>query len=212
MFIGPWDQGGPWSDTGIDGMHRFLGRVWHQAQSAPTGPATTGEAAQEGGARPAQGHAPHHPDVSEDYEAYHFNTAIAKLMELSNAIGEARDAGLAGSDAYAEAVDTLLLLLAPAAPQPHEELWARRGHPYSVHQPVLAGLEPGAREADVLELPVQVDGKLRDRLLVTPETPTEEIERMALASERVQAYLKGRAPRRVVQIRGKLVNVVTPGE
>ena len=65
---------------------------------------------------------------------------------------------------------------------------------------------------DVVELPVQVDGKLRDRLLVAPDTASDEIERLALASERVQAYLHGRPPRRVVQIPGKLVNVVTPAQ
>ncbi len=212
MFVGPWDQGGPWSDTGIDGVHRFLGRVWHQAQSAPTGPATTGEAAQEGERDLRRVTHRTIAAVSEDYEAFRFNTAIAKLMELSNAIGEARDAGLAGSDAYSEAIDTLLLLLAPAAPYASEELWARRGGSYSVHRQSWPVSNPALARSDVLELPVQVDGKLRDRLLVTPETAPEEIERMALASERVQAYLKGRAPRRVVQIRGKLVNVVTPGE
>ncbi len=66
--------------------------------------------------------------------------------------------------------------------------------------------------ADTLELPVQVDGKLRDRLVVTRDTPAEEIERLALASEHVQRYLDGRAPRRVIQVPGKLVNVVTPGD
>jgi leucyl-tRNA synthetase len=64
----------------------------------------------------------------------------------------------------------------------------------------------------MIELPVQVDGKLRDRLVVAPGTAAEEIERLALASEKVQAYLKGRAPQRVVQIPGRLVNIVTPGE
>ena len=150
-------------------------------------------------------------EVSVDYEAYHFNTAIAKLMELSNAIGKARDAGL-GSEAYAAAVDTLLLLLAPAAPHLSEELWAQRGHPYSVHQQSWPAHDPALAEADTIELPVQVDGKLRDRLVLASDTPTAEIERLALASEHVQAYLKGRTPRRVVHVPGKLVNVVTPGE
>ncbi len=211
MFIGPWDQGGPWSHTGIDGVHRFLGRVWQQAQpDGADGPATTGEAAAEGERDLRRVTHRTIAGVTEDYEAFHFNTAIAKLMELSNAINEARDAGLGSSHAVTEAVDALLLLLAPAAPYATEELWERRGHPYSIHRQPWPVSNPALARSEVVELPVQVDGKLRDRLLVGTETSAQEIERMALASERVQAYLRGRAPRRVVQIPGKLVNVVTP--
>ena len=205
MFIGPWDQGGPWNSSGIEGIHRFLGRVWHQAQP---------EAASGGASDPelerALVRATHVAirDVEEDYAAFHFNTAIAKLMELTNAIAKARDAGLAGTDAHARAVDTLLLLLAPVAPHITEELWARRGHPYSIHQQAWPTFDAELAAADTIELPVQVNGKLRDRLVITPDTSTEEIERMALASERVQAYLNGGAPRKVIHIPGKLVNVV----
>jgi len=134
------------------------------------------------------------------------------MMELTNAIIRGRDAGQAGGKAYAEAVDTLLLLLAPVAPHVTEELWERRGHEYSIHQQSWPEADSSLTLTDTLELPVQVDGKLRDRLVVTPETPPEEIERMALASPHVQRYLAGRAPRRVIQIPGKLVNIVTPGD
>ncbi len=94
MFIGPWDQGGPWSTTGIDGVHRFLGRVWHLAVAGGAAPGGGGGDAD---AEQALRRATHRAiaGVTEDYEAFHFNTAIAKLMELSNAIGEARD-GRAG--------------------------------------------------------------------------------------------------------------------
>jgi leucyl-tRNA synthetase len=238
MFIGPWDQGGPWTPSGIEGVHRFLGRVWgvasageNVALSSPEipgipQPSLAGEIPGSGGpsadrmlgnaeelAR-ALRRATHVTiaDVTQDYAEFHFNTAIAKMMELTNAIVRARESGLAGTDAYAEAVDTLLLLLAPAAPHITEELWARRGRPYSIHTQPWPVADPELARADTLELPVQVDGKLRDRLVVTRDTPPEEIERMALASEAVQRQLAGRAPRRVVQIPGRLVNVVTPGE
>ena len=133
-------------------------------------------------------------------------------MELANAIARAGDAGMVGADAHAEAVDTLLLLLAPAAPHLAEELWKRRGRPYSIHQQPWPTFDPALTFAETIELPVQVDGKLRDRLVVTPDTPAEEIERLALASEKVQAHLAGRAPMRVVQVPGRLVNIVTPRE
>ena len=235
MFIGPWDQGGPWNPSSIEGVHRFLGRVWGVAQASgghprmvpgmPPAQSLAGEPPGSGGAAPdtvaaigdgSRGlrQAAHRAikEVGEDYAEFHFNTALSKLMELTNALGAAREDGLAGADAYAEAVDTLLLLLAPMAPHISEELWSRRGRPYSIHQQPWPEFDPVLVASDMIELPVQVDGKLRDRLVVAPGTAAEEIERLALASERVQAYLKGRAPQKVVHIAGRLVNIVTPGE
>jgi leucyl-tRNA synthetase len=209
LFIGPWDQGGPWSATGIEGVSRFLARVW-QLALAPAPGADASVQADAEAARALQ-RVTHQTiaSVSEDYAELHFNTAVSKLMELTTAIARARDDGLAGTAAYEEAVDTLLLLLAPAAPHMTEELWERRGQQYSIHQRAWPVADPELAAADLIELPVQVDGKLRDRLLVAPDTTEDEIERLALASGRVQAHLDGRPPARVVHIRGRLVNIVT---
>ncbi|HTI28844.1 MAG TPA: leucine--tRNA ligase [Methylomirabilota bacterium] len=235
MFIGPWDQGGPWNPSSIEGVHRFLGRVWGVAQATsgqpravpgmPPAQSLAGEIPGSGGIAPdvvtavedgSRGlrRAAHRAikEVGEDYGELHFNTALSKLMELTNALGAARDDGLAGTGAYAEAVEALLLLLAPMAPHITEELWSRRGKPYSIHQQAWPTFDAAMVVSEMIELPVQVDGKLRDRLTVAPDTSPEEIERLALASDRVQAYLKGRAPRKVVQIPGRLVNIVTPGD
>ena len=234
MFIGPWDQGGPWSSTGIEGVSRFLARVWAVAQAPiievvadvpgipPFNPMTaeipgTGHtnaevmlATIEGASRNLL-RITHQTirDVTEDYRSFHFNTAISRLMELTTALIASRDGGMAGTEAYHQAVETLLLLLAPAAPHITEELWERRGREYSIHQQVWPVADSALAAEDTVELPVQVDGKLRDRLRVAPGTSAEEIERLALASERVQAYLHGQPPVRVVQIPGRLVNVVT---
>jgi leucyl-tRNA synthetase len=232
MFIGPWDQGGPWNPSSIEGVHRFLGRVWSVAQAsgghpravpgmpppqslAGEQPGSGGEARQtlaaiEDGSR-ALRHLAHRTikEVGEDYAEFHFNTALSKLMELTNALVAARGEGLAGTDAYGEAVDTLLLLLAPMAPHITEELWSRRGRLYSIHQQAWPAFDPALVVSEMIELPVQVDGKLRDRLLVAPDTAADEIERLALASDRVQAHLGGRAPARVIQIPGRLINIVT---
>jgi leucyl-tRNA synthetase len=208
MFIGPWDQGGPWSSTGIDGVYRFLGRVWHLAEDSDAARVDAASSDSDRDLRRATHQAI--AAVTGDYEAFRFNTGIARLMELSNAVAEARERGSVGSPADAEAIDTLLLLLAPVAPHVTEELWERRGKPYSIHQQAWPVSDPAIAAAEVVELPVQVNGKLRDRLVVAPETAPEEIERQALASERVQAYLRGRRPLRVVHIPGRLVNVVTP--
>ena len=149
--------------------------------------------------------------VTEDIGELHFNTAISKLMELTNAIIRARESGLAASEAYVEAVDVLLRLLAPIAPHISEGSGsAGAGRTRSMtsrgRSPIRRWWRPRRRSS----LPVQVDGKLRDRLVVTPDTPADEIERLALAPEHVQRYLAGRTPARVVQIPGRLVNVVTP--
>jgi leucyl-tRNA synthetase len=148
--------------------------------------------------------------VSEELPDFRFNTAIARLMELTTALSRTREAGLALTDAYRSGVESLLLLLAPMAPHISEELWARRGLPYSIHQQPWPSYDPDLAAPDSVELPVQVDGKLRDRLIVPRATPAERIEELALASERVQAYLRGRPPQRVVQVPGRLVNIVTP--
>ncbi|MFN2484846.1 MAG: leucine--tRNA ligase [Candidatus Limnocylindria bacterium] len=238
MFIGPWDQGGPWSPTGIDGISRFLSRVWSVAlpgkaddgrsrrprreigglSSAPRSVAgeypvaTNADAVMGTAEEEARGvrRTAHRTiqAVEEDYAGFRFNTAIAKLMELTNALIHARDDGLSSTDAYAEAVDTLVLLLAPAAPHVTEELWERRGGTYSIHRQPWPRFDPALAAVDTIELPVQVDGKLRDRLVVTPDTAPDEIERLALASPKVQAYLRGEPPLRLVHIPGKLVNVV----
>ena len=211
MFIGPWDQGGPWNPMGIEGVHRFLGRVWHLAVDDPgaVGSEVLGSVEELERALRRATHATI-AGVTDDLSAFRFNTAVAKLMELSNAIQHARDAGIGSGPVYVDAIDTLLLLLAPSAPHIAEELWERRGHDYSIHTEAWPVADPALAVADTIELPVQVDGKLRDRLVVTRDTPADEIERLALASEHVQRYLSGRAPRRVIQVPGKLVNVVTP--
>jgi len=217
MFIGPWDQGGPWNPTGIDGMHRWLGRVWGAAlpsaagASGPPADEVLGTSEELTRALRRAAHATIDA-VTNDIDELHFNTAISKLMELTNALIRERESGLAGTEAYAEAVDILLKLLAPIAPHVAEELWERRGHPYSIHVQPWPVADPDLVVAETIELPVQVDGKLRDRLVVTPDTPADEIERMALASEHVQRYLSGSKPAKVIQIPGRLVNVVTPSE
>ncbi|MCC6618548.1 MAG: leucine--tRNA ligase [Chloroflexi bacterium] len=205
MFIGPWDQGGPWSPTGIEGVHRWLARAWGAALAG-------GGSARDPDAERALRRAAHAAigEVTADITAMHFNTAVSRLMELTNALVRAREAGLSGTDAYAEAADMLLLLLAPIAPHTAEELWERRGHAYSIHTTPWPEADPALLAAEVLELPVQVNGKLRDKLVVAAGATADEIERLALASEHVQRYLAGRTPLRVIQVPGRLVNVVTP--
>ncbi len=222
MFMGPWDQGGPWSPTGIGGVHRFLNRVWALAidphfiepgdAEAGTLPAGQDEAA----ARLAIRAAAHRTlrDATDDYAAFHFNTMVAKLMELANTLFRYRGSSVAGDPEWNEAVDLLLLMLAPAAPHIAEELWSRRlagrGEAWrSIHAERWPAVDEAAAAETTREVPVQVNGKVRDRIVVPVGIGAAALEAAALAAPRIQAILAGRAPDRVVQAGGgRLVNLV----
>jgi leucyl-tRNA synthetase len=222
MFMGPWDQGGPWSPSGIGGVHRFLNRVWaltldpsYQEPGDPDAGALP-EGQDEAAARAAIRAAAHRTlrEVTADYEAFHFNTMVAKLMELSNALFRYRGTPVAGGPEWDEAVRLLLLMLAPAAPHVTEELWSRRlaaaGEPWSsIHQASWPEVDLAAVAESTREVPVQVNGKVRDRVTVPAGADAAAIEAAVLASPRIKQLLAGRAPDRVIQAGGgRLVNLV----
>jgi len=208
MFIGPWEGGGPWNSRGIEGAQRFLQRVWALVAEAPRAGAAEGRAAEPRELR----HWTHKTikKVTEDLEGFHFNTAIAAMMEFVNYLGKARRA-LAGTPAWREAVRTLVLLLAPIAPHLSEELWARLGEPYSVHQQRWPHYDAALARAELVTLVLQVDGKVRDRIQVPAGLSEAEARALALANEKVRRFMDGRAATDVVVVPGRLVNVVTRG-
>ena len=179
MFMGPWDQGGPWSPTGIGGVNRFLNRVWtlaidphgREPGDADAGALPAGET--DATARAAMRAAAHKTlrDVSEDYDGFRFNTMVAKLMELANTLFRYRGTEVAGTPEWDEAMRLLLLMLAPAAPHITEELWSRRleaaGKRWSsIHLESWPDVDTSATAEATREVPVQINGKLRDRLVV----------------------------------------------
>jgi leucyl-tRNA synthetase len=222
MFMGPWDQGGPWSPTGIGGVHRFLNRVWTLVLDAngrepgdpDAGKLPAGEDA--AAARSALRAAAHRTlrDVTEDYDGFRFNTMIAKLMELANTLFRYRGTEVAQSAEWDEAIRLLLLMLSPAAPLIAEELWSRRltaaGEPWaSIHTQTWPDVDPIAIVETTREIPVQVNGKLRARITVAADASDPEIQAAVLANERIVAILDGRVPDRVVVAGGgRLVNLV----
>ncbi|MGZ8438347.1 MAG: class I tRNA ligase family protein, partial [Candidatus Limnocylindrales bacterium] len=222
MFMGPWDQGGPWSPTGIGGVHRFLNRVWtlvldphgQEPGDPEAGALPAGQSAAD--ARATLRSAAHRTlrDVSADYEAFRFNTMIAKLMELANTLFRYRGTEIANSDEWIETIHLLLLMLAPAAPHIGEELWSRQlteaGEPWaSIHAQPWPEVDPAAVVEATREIPVQVNGKLRDRVVVASDATSAEIEAAVLARERIVTILAGRTPDRIVVAGGgKLVNLV----
>jgi leucyl-tRNA synthetase len=196
MFLGPWSQGSDWDAAGIDGCYRFLRRVWDLAV-APR---------QADGARDDSIDRAVHATirkVTDDLQAYAFNTAIAAMMELSNALqkatGPSRDRG----------VDALVLLLAPFAPYISEELWHRRGGEGSVHRQTWPAFDPKLASASEVTIVVQVGGKVRDRFSVAAGTADAELRRLALASPKVQAALGGKQPTNVIVVADRLVSVVS---
>jgi leucyl-tRNA synthetase len=211
MFIGPWEGGGPWNSRGIEGAQRFLQRVWAlvvgdgERRGAPAGQSRVSP----NGARELR-HWTHRTikKVTEDLQAFHFNTAIAALMEFVNYLTKAREAA-AGSAAWREAVRTLLLLLAPIAPHITEELWALLGEPYSIHQQPWPAYDPALAQAELITLVLQVDGKVRDRITVAAGLSESEARALALQNERVRKFVDGRPVADVVVVPDRLVNVVT---
>jgi leucyl-tRNA synthetase len=204
MFIGPWDEGGPFGVEGIAGIWRWLNRLWSLVLS-----------------QPAFGHAPAeavrdlrrltHQTIrkaTNDIERFHFNTLLAALMELTNGLIRHRDAGPIDRDAWNEAVQSLLLMLAPVAPHISEELWARTGRPYSVHTQPWPAWDPDLAREEEITLVVQVNGKLRDRIQAPADIDEGRARELALASPRVQKFTDQKQVTKVIYVPGKLVNVV----
>ncbi|MEO6206569.1 MAG: leucine--tRNA ligase [Candidatus Limnocylindrales bacterium] len=221
MFMGPWDQGGPWSPTGIGGVHRFLNRVWtlaldpsgQEGGDPDAGKLPAGESADDA-ERVIRG-AAHRTlrDVTADYEAFRFNTMVAKSMELSNLLFRYRGTSVAAGGTWDEAIRLLLLILAPAAPHIAEELWSRRlaaaSEPWrSIHLESWPAVDDAATTVSVREIPVQVNGKLRDKVVVAADADQAAIQVAALAAPRIMAILDGRTPDRIIHAGGKLVNIV----
>ena len=146
--------------------------------------------------------------VGEDFEALQFNTIVASLMELLNEMYEARAQGAVGSDAWQEASDIYLRMLAPIAPHVAEELWVRQGGGFSIHQQSWPEFDEAAAVVDEITLVVQVNGKVRDRLTVPVDIDEELAREQALASEGAQRFLVDKTVRKVIVVPGRLVNIV----
>jgi len=205
MFIGPWEQGGEWDDSGIAGVSRWLNRVWGLVLT-PTKTVDRGNASAVRELRRLTHKTIRR--VSEDVERFRFNTMVAALMEYTNYLTKAKEAGPVDASAWREAMDTLLLLLAPSAPHLAEELWQRSGRPYSIHNQQWPEWDAALAAEEEITLVVQVNGKLRDRIQVPVDISEEEAKELALSSEKVRAHLEGKQVQRVIYVPGRLVNVV----
>jgi len=209
MFLAPWEQGGEWDDSGISGISRWLNRVWRlvlEPYDVNLVPATIDRMGDQKARRDLQ-RMVHQTikRVTGDMEGLQFNTMIAALMELTNYLAKVKD--VADSD-WGEAIDTLLLLLAPTAPHLAEELWQRTGHDYSIHNQSWPKWDKELAAAEEITLVVQINGKLRDRIEVPASITEAEAKELVMERQRVKAHLEGKDIIKMVYVPGRLVNLV----
>jgi len=207
MFMRPWEEGGPWDPKGIEGVHRWLHRVWTVVtEPAPAAGRAASEAATEREVR----HRTHATikRVTEDLEQFRFNTAIAALMEFTNFLQGVKAMPATSGKVWDEAIQALLLMLAPLVPHIAEELWTRTGRPYSIHQQAWPKYDASLARAEMVTLVIQVNGKVRDRVQVRTDISEADAKRLALESEKVGKFLDGRPVAEVIVVPGRLVNVV----
>ena len=205
MFFARWEMGAPWDSQGIEGSARWIRRIW-TLFTDPTQPGTASDEVKKSLRRKV-----HQTlrSVTQDFESFGFNTIVSSLMELMNEMYKAREAGAVGSPEWNEAQDIYLRMLAPVAPHIAEELWTNHlGKPYSVHQQSWPQVDEAATKEDSIELPVQINGKVRDRVVVPADASEEAIKSAALSSETVQKYLEGKEPKKVIVANRRLVSIV----
>jgi len=212
LFLGSFESEVPWSDTAISGVFRFLEKVWDLAQEHPG----RGKAEADPGAVTTKElrRWVHRTikKVTEDVESFSFNTAISALMELRNAMGDMvrKDASIAETALWGEAIEALLVLLAPIAPFISEELWERTGRREitdSIHLHSWPQWDATALVVDEISYPVQVNGKIRDTVIVAAELSDDAIREKVMASPKVHKYVEGKTVKKFIVVKGRLVSI-----
>jgi leucyl-tRNA synthetase len=210
LFAAPPDRDLEWSDTGVEGSHRFLNRVWRLISQNEALFKKEIVPAENLGAEAKELRRLLHQTIKkvtgEIGERSHFNTAISSIMELVNGLysyPESADRGM-----FKEALEKLVILLAPFVPHITEELWQMMGKEGSVHLVSWPSYDESALVLDEVEIAVQINGKVRDKLVVPTQASREEVEKLALATNRIQQLIAGKTVRKVIVVPGKLVNIV----
>jgi leucyl-tRNA synthetase len=230
MFVAPPEKEVEWTDTGLEGSFRFLSRVWRMvdhlvpAVRSAVQPGSLALDADERAMR-RRTHVTIRRVTQDIDPRMHLNTAISALMEMVNdlyAFGEKRGVRPTGREdepapvipraetaaVLREAVESLVLMLAPFAPHMAEELWERLGHTRGVTAAGWPSWDEAAAREEAVEIPVQVNGKVRGRVTVAASAGDAEIEAAALASPQIRPHLDGRTVAKVIVARGRLVSIV----
>jgi leucyl-tRNA synthetase len=201
MFMGPLEQVKPWSTRGVDGTHRFLNRAWRLIVDSDGGGLNS--AIDDAQPTAEQLRLLHHTiaKVTEDFEALRFNTAIAALMEFTNAANK-------WTNMPRSIAERFVLLLAPLAPHIGEELWQRLGAQESLAYHAWPQVDHEYLRSDVLEIPVQVNGKVRGKIQVPADADEPQVIEIARADQNVFRHLQGQTVKRAIYVRGRIVNFV----
>jgi len=207
MFLGPWEQGGPWNDRGISGMERFIRRAHQVVVETATNP-TDGNADEAAVNELRQLTHKTIRRVTEDLEEFEFNTMIAALIEFTNELMKLKETDVARTSAWREAVESLTLMMAPVTPYVAEEMWEILGNDFSVHQQAWPVYNEELATVASIEIPVQINGKVRDKVVVEAGLSQEEQLAAAKASSRIQELIAGKTIVKEISVPGRLVNIV----
>ena len=212
MFAAPPEQSLEWSDDGVQGSYRFLKRFWHAVVDHTAGgpvakldTATLNDTQKELRRKTHQTIAKIGDDIGRRSS---FNTAVAASMELLNAINRFEDASDAGRAVEREALEAVVLMLSPMTPHICHALWKELGHETALIDRRWPEFDEAALELDMIELVVQVNGKLRGRVAVPADASKDDIEKLAIADDNVQRFVDGQAIRKIIVVPGRLVNIV----
>lgn len=218
MFFARWEMGAPWDSQGIEGSARWVRRAWtlftdDSSRGEPSNGSKSSESTE--AARPYDGRDLRRKvhqklkRITRDFENFEFNTIVSGLMELLNELYKAREAGAVGSKEWQEAQEIYIKMMAPVTPHIAEELWTEvLGKKFSIHEQAWPKVDEEAARDDEITIPVQVNGKVRDRVVVSAEAGEEEIKSAALAAEGVIKHLDGQTPKKVIVVKKNLVNIV----
>ena len=207
MFIGPWDQGGPWSNVGINGVARWLNRIWGIASEKYV---TSADSVLDHEMESETQQAVHKTikKVYEDLDKFKFNTAIAALMELSNHLTKVWNAKNVSVEVWNDSIKQFLLMLAPIAPHLSEELWEMNGYEFSIHNQKFPDWEESLVVDESITLIVQINGKLRDTISVDSGISEEMAQEAAMSSEKIQGHINGTTIKKVIYVPDRLINIV----
>ncbi len=205
MLLGPWSAGGAWSSKGIQGPWRFLNSVWDLVvETLEQPPPPTGEP--EADTELLRQMHKTTKVVTERLEAFQFNTMLAELHSYRNTLQRLR--GRVSAPLWREALERLVVLLAPSAPHLAEELWHRLGHEQSVHLQPWPTWDEALTVEERVNIVIQVNGKVRDQIAVRPGLSEQEIRPLVLERPKIRALLNGREVRRLIYVPDRLVNLV----
>ena len=215
LFAAPPERDLDWSDQGVEGASRFLNRVYRFVENNKTVLQTSGEIPVELNEKSRTLHRKTHQTirkVTRDLENdFHFNTAISAVMELVNlllTLGSEETDSCIAPEVTKEAVDATLLLLSPMTPHLCSELWQITGHETFLEEQPWPSYDPDAARDEEITIVLQVNGKVRGRLVVAPDIEEEELRKLAQQDDKVQKFLAGKSIRKIIVVPGKLVNLV----